>query len=424
MMNLKRYNTLLITIGKILPGLVTGMALLVSSCAEDGDGVNLETPHGDAVINYIRLSDPATSDSLIVSATLGTGIVIVGENLGGTREVWFNDKEASITPTWVTNNTIFVSVPSTAPSEVTNLLYLVDTNKDTLHYDFVVSIPEPEVYSAKNEWPQAGENLILTGDYFFEPVSIEFTGGVAGEIVSVTQSQVEVKVPDGATEGPITLSTNFGKVESTFHLWDKRNIVLNFDDKVANGWRIGLREDTDGPLDGKYLVVRGNIAKNQRDEGPGAPAESPYTMEFWGGPAGRTENFYPNYPNSYRDYVLKFEAKVKKWYGGYLNLCLATPTHNSSNQEIWSNSINARAVWAPWAATGEEFTTDDQWVTVVIPMSEFQYFMDAPRDVTYTPNQKFIEAAAGSFSTWMLGSPENSGNAVEFYIDNIRFVKP
>ena len=115
---------------------------------------------------------------------------------------------------------------------------------------------------------------------------------------------------------------------------------------------------------------------------------------------------------------------MKKWYGGYLNLCLSTPTHASSNQEIWSNSLNARALWAPWVEAGEEFTTGDQWITVVIPMSEFQYFMDAPGDVVYTPDQKFQEAAAGSFSTWLLGSPESSGNAVQFYIDNIRFVKP
>lgn len=423
-MNYTRYNNLLITLGKVVPGLVIGAMLVVSSCEQDDDGMHLETPNGAAAIDYIRQPDPTTSDSLLVSASLGAGIVIVGENLGGTRGVWFNDKEASITPTFVTNRTIFVSVPSVAPSKITDKIYLVDANKDTLAYDFVVAIPEPEVYSVRNEWPQPGENLVIKGNYFFEPVVVTFTGGVVGEVVSVSQSEIEVTVPDGAAEGPITLATNFGTIESTFHIWDKRNVVLNFDDKVANGWRIGLREDLDGPIDGKYLVVRGNIAKNQRDEGPGAPAESPLTMEFWGGPAGRTENFYPSYPNSYRDYVLKFEAKVKKWYGGYLNLCLATPGHSASNQEIWSNSINARAIWAPWTAAGAEFTTDDQWVTVVVPMSEFQYFMNAPNDVVYTPNQKFIEAAAGSFSTWMLGSPENTGNAVEFYIDNVRFVKP
>lgn len=423
-MNLKRYNTLPVAIGTVTSCLIIGICLLVSSCAEDGDGMSLETPKGDPVINYIRLSDPAKSDSLIVSATLGTGIVLVGENLGGTREVWFNDKQASVTPTWVTNSTIFVSVPSSAPADISNLLYLVDTRKDTLKHDFVVAIPEPEVYSVKNEWPRPGETLVIKGDYFFEPVTVRFAGGETGEVVSVSQTQVEVKLPDGATEGPISLSTNFGTTESTFHLWDRRNIILNFDDKVANGWRIGLREEDDGPIDGKYLVVRGNIGKNQRDEGPGAPAESPLTMEFWGGPAGRTENFYPLYPNSYRDYVLKFEAKVKKWYGGYLNLCLAPPNHSGSNQEIWSNSINARAIWGPWAAADAEFSTGDEWVTVVIPMTEFQYFMGAPSDVVYTPGQKFIETAAGSFSTWLLGSPENSGNAVEFYIDNIRFVQP
>jgi hypothetical protein len=421
-MNLKRYNALT-TIGKLLPVLTIG-AMLTVSCEQDGDGTSLEKPNGDPAIEYIRLSDPATSDSLVVSATLGTGVVLVGENLGGTRQIFFNDKEAAIIPTGVTNKTVFVSVPSGAPSRVTDFLYLVDANRDTLKYHFVVAIPEPELHSVKNEWPKVGDNMVIKGDYFFEPVTVTFSGGVAAEVVSVTQTQVQVKVPDGATEGPITLSTNFGQVESTFHMWDKRNIILNFDDKVANGWRIGMREDGDGPLDGKYLVVRGDLAKNQRDEGPGAPSESPYTMEYWGGPAGRTENFYPLYPNSYRDYVLKFEAKVNKWYGGYLNLCLATPGHSASNQEIWSNSINARAIWAPWAEAGEEFSTDGEWITVVVPMSAFQYFMDAPNDVVYTPNQKFIESAAGSFSTWMLGSPENNGNAVEFYIDNVRFVKP
>ena len=200
---------------------------------------------------------------------------------------------------------------------------------------------------------------------------------------------------------------------------------MNFDDLVANGWRIGKVENSDGPINGNYLVVRGDIEANQRDEGPGAPAESEFCMEYWGGKdPNRTENFYPLYPNSYRDYVLKFEAKINSWYGGYLNLCLSTPDHTDNNQEIWSNDLNARAIWGPWADDGEEYSTDGEWITVVIPMTDFHYYMDAPDDVEYTPNQKFVEEAAGTFSTWLLGSPENSGNFVEFYIDNIRFVEP
>lgn len=400
--------------------------VLFTSCEQDGDGSHIEEPDGPPVISYIRMADPASSDSLIVSATLGTGIVIVGSNLGGTRTVLFNDKEAPVTPTWVTNKTIFVSVPSNAPAEVTNKIYLIDAKGNTLEYPFEVAIPDPVLSSVRNEWPLAGENLVINGDFFFEPLTVTYTGGVVGEVKSVSQTQVEVTVPEGAAEGPITLATNFGSAVSTFHIWDKRNIILDFDTKVANGWRIGLRENTDGPVDGNYLVIRGNVAANQRDEGPGAPAQSGYAMEYWGGnDPNRLENFYPLYPNSYLDYVLKFEAKVKKWYGGHLNLCLSTPDHTGNNQEIWSNTYNPRAIWAPWAAADEEYSTGDQWITVIVPMTEFQYNMGtSDGNVVYTGGQPFNPANVGSFSTWFLGSPENDGNAVEFYVDNIRFVEP
>jgi hypothetical protein len=408
----------------LIPFLVLSMGLMTS--CEDDDGVSLESPDGEPIVSYIRVPNPNSSDSLLVGAELGATIAIVGENLGGIREVWFNDQQAELMPTWVTNKTVFATVPFLAPLEVTDQLYLVDANGTKLSIPFKVEIPPPSVVSARNEWPQEGENLVINGDFFFEPLKVSFTGGGEGEVIKVTQTTIEVAVPEGSTEGPVTVTTNFGVTPSTFQLWDKRNIVLNFDDKNANGWRIGMKGSTGG-IDGNYLVVGGDIAANQRVEGPGGPAESSLMMEYWGGnDANRSDNFYPLFPNSYREYVLKFEAKVKNWYGGYLNLCLSTPEHTGSNQEVWSNSLNARAIWAPWAAEGEEFTTGDTWITVVVPMTEFQYYMgtNAGGEVVYTPNSKFIESAAGSFSTWLLGSPENTGNNVEFYIDNVRFVEP
>ncbi len=406
--------------------------LLIISC-EDDDGMSIESPDGPAAIGYIRVTNPLASDSLLVRAQLGTTVAIMGQNLGGTREVWFNDRQAIINPSWVTNRTIIVVVPNQAPLDITDEIYLVDANGQTLAHPFEVTIPPPVLASARNEWPQRelGEKLRINGNYFFDvqgvvPVIVTFTGGEEAIATVINQTLLEVEIPESAEEGPVTVTTNFGETVSTFHLWDKRNIVLNFDDLVANGWRIGLTETDDDAIDGNYLVVRGNINANQRDEGPGAPAQSPFTMEYWGGSdPNRTENFYPLYPNSYRDYVLKFEAKVKVWYGGYLNLCLSTPSHTNSNQEIWSNSLNSRAIWGPWAEAGAEYTTEDRWITVVMPMTEFQYHMGQPNtNIEYTPGQPFIETAAGSFSTWLIGSPENDGNFVEFFIDNIRFVEP
>ena len=411
---------------KVLPVMMITSTFFFASC-EDDDGVPLEEPNGSPSINYIRVTNPEQSDSLLVRAELGAGVVIMGENLGGTREVWFNDRLANVNPSWVTNETIIVSVPSVAPLNITDELYLVDDNLDTLIYPFEVTIPAPVVLSAKNEWPQAGESLIINGDYFFDvtPITVSFSGGEESVATLLNQNQLEVPVPEGAQEGPVTVSTNFGSVTSTFHVWDSRNVVLNFDDLVANGWRIGMTDNSDGPIDGNYLVVGGEIGANERDEGPGAPSESSKVMEYWGGSdPNRTENFYPLYPNSYQEYVMKFEVKVNTWYGGHLNFCLAPPDHTGSNQEIWSNSINARAIWAPWEETGEEFSTDGEWITMVVPMTEFQYFIEAPDAIVYTGNQKFIESAAGSLSTWIIGSPENTGNYVEMYIDNIRFVQP
>lgn len=411
---------------RALTPLMVVAVFFLSSCEED-DGVPEQEPNGAPSISYIRVTNPEQSDSLLVRAELGAGVVLMGENLGGTREVWFNDRQAVITPSWVTNKTIIVSVPSVAPLTVTNQIYLVDGKLDTLVFPFEVTIPAPEIHSAVNEWPQDGENLVLNGDYFFDvtPVTVDFAGGVQSEATVIDQNTLEVSVPDGAIEGAVTVTTNFGSATSTFHVWDTRNIVLNFDDLVANGWRIGMTGSDDGPIDGNYLIVGGNIGANERDEGPGAPSESSKTMEYWGGSdPNRTENFYPYYPNSYQEYVMKFEVKVNTWYGGYLNFCLAPPDHTGSNQEIWSNSINARAIWGPWADAGAEYTTDGKWITMVIPMTDFQYFIDAPDAIVYTGGQKFVETAAGSLSTWIIGSPENDGNYVELYIDNIRFVQP
>ena len=241
----------------------------------------------------------------------------------------------------------------------------------------------------------------------------------------VDQNTLEVDVPEGAIEGPVTVTTNFGTATSSFNIWDSRNIVLDFDGKNPNGWRIGATGNSDGPINGNYLIVGGNVNANERDEGPGAPSESTKVMEYWGGSdPNRDNNFYPYYPNSYQDYVMKFEVKVNTWYGGHLNFCLAPPDHTGSNQEIWSNDINARAIWAPWQAEGEEYSTDGQWITMVIPLTAFQYYIEVPDAVEYTGGQKFIETAAGSLSTWLIGSPENDGNYIEMYIDNIRFVQP
>ncbi len=418
-MNVKMKQTIRYILLMVIPLVMAGV--LITSCDEDE-----ATNGGKPIVHYVRNTDVEKSDSLYAGAFLGGLVAIIGDNLENTKQIFFNDQEAELIPTYITNKSIIVNVPADAPEVVNNMMTLIFADGTTLEYPFEVNISAPEIVSMQNEYAFAGEVTSISGNYFFEPITVTFTGGATAEVMSVEQTEIQITIPEGAEVGPVTISTNFGETESTFYFRDNRNIILNFDDKVANGWRIGLVETGDGPVDGNYLVIRGDIAANQRDEGPGAPSESPFAMEYWGGnDASREGNFYPLYPGSYKEYVLKFEAKVKKWYGGHLNLCLSTPDHTGNNQEIWGNDLNARAIWAPWSEEDAEFTTGDTWMTVVIPMTEFQYSMGSGDDgVFYTPGLPFIETNVGSLSTWFLGSPENTGNAVEFYIDNIRFVEP
>ena len=85
-----------------------------------------------------------------------------------------------------------------------------------------------------SEFVNEGEVAIIRGDFFYEPLTVTFTGGVKGEKVSVSDQLLEIRVPAGAQPGPITVKTNFGETESEFWFRDNRNIFITSD--PYEGW--------------------------------------------------------------------------------------------------------------------------------------------------------------------------------------------
>ena len=110
--------------------LLLGIGFLVVSCNKDDDtgGIDPNADIGNPIVKYIRTTNPDAADSLLVSAFMGSLIAIVGEDLDHTVELWFNDQQASLTPTYVTNETIIVNVPSSVPSEVIDKIRFVFSN--------------------------------------------------------------------------------------------------------------------------------------------------------------------------------------------------------------------------------------------------------------------------------------------------------
>src|SRR5438309_8876139 len=169
-----------------------------TSCKKD------DLPNGGKPsISYVRVTNPQSSDSLLIGAGQGNLIAIMGENLGKAQRIWFNDKEASLIPTYITNSSILVHVPTEIPTEITNKLKISFSNGDSLLYDFQVQISKPVLNSMVSEFVNVGDVATIRGDYFYPPLKVIFTGGDTGTVVSVTDQEIQFRVPADAQPGPI-----------------------------------------------------------------------------------------------------------------------------------------------------------------------------------------------------------------------------
>lgn len=319
-------------------------AILFASCEKETDN-NIST--GTPVIKYVRITSPASSDSLLVGAGQGQLIAIIGDNLQSTVEAWFNDQKATLTSTYVTRNSILVSVPSQIPIDITNKLKLVFANGTSLLHDFEVQISEPLVSSMFCEFVNQGDVATVRGDYFYEPLSVTFPGGVTGELVAVTATEIKVRVPAGATSGQLTVKTNFGETKSNFWFRDTRNIFIGSD--PFEGWNTASLVVTNPGL-GDPPKINGNYFRIKQVVGPW-----PY-KELADGDAGSMPSYSKKIPDDAilnpDKYYLKFEINTMKPYNNNLI------TINAGGSVIQDTKGYK---WAP------PFDSKGLWQTVVLP---------------------------------------------------------
>ncbi len=393
-----KYLTLL-----FIPALMMGVIL--SSCEKDGD-TDANADIGNPKVHYVRTTNPESADSLLVGAFMGNLIAIVGEDLGHTVELWFNDQRAQLNPTYVTDKTIIVNVPSSVPTQITDKIRFVFSNGEEMLYDFKVNVPAPEIASIKCEHVPDGGTVVLNGDFFFEPITVTFPGGAEGQVVSVEKLKLEVTVPDGASSGKITVSTNFGSVESEFIFRDTRGLFWDFDNLLGGGWRTGILSSDNG-VSGNYAILSGLLEDTWQWK------DDNLEIDLWGQPAGRPPG--PLFTGNPSDMLLKFEANVvKEWTGAYMQL-IFSPWENAGNAVNTNNTI-AKGHWIPWQENGSYIT--DGWVTVSLPLSEFVYSHD--RSIN---NLKLdYPGGCGSLSVFVWGPVPTPPNDIEIHVDNFRVV--
>lgn len=364
---------------------------IFSACSDDDDNA----PNGGRpIVQYVRVTTPDASDSLVVAAGQGAVIAIIGQNLQDAREVWFNDQQAVLQPTYITNTSIITGVPAEIPLEITNQMKIVFANGDSLLHDFEVDISEPRVDAMVSEYVPTGEIATITGNFFYAPVTVTFTGGVEGEVVSISEDAdaIEVIVPEGAEPGPITVTTSFGETESEFWFRDNRNIIASFDETTEGLWH---GPDFIRASDPVIPNINGNFIRVNRQLGEGAWFEM-----YVGGPESDIAKETQNIPQAAFEnpgaYALKFEINT-----------LATLTGAAIRMYIGQDVGGERGetyyIWRP------NVNTNEQWETVSIPWEDIY---TANNEFAYNPN------GYGVSFHFSGGLPVNAN----FAIDNMRVV--
>ena len=314
--------------------IVISIAGVFSSCKKDDAS-------GIPVIKYVRVTNPVSSDSLLVGAYQGNLIAIVGENLQGAVQIWFNDQKAVLTPTYITSTSILVSVPNQIPKVITNVLKIIFADGKELLYSFKVIISEPTVSSMVCEYAPVGTVATIRGDFFYEPITVTFAGGVKGEIVSVTDKILNVRVPAGANPGQIIVSTNFGTTKSNFWFNDNRNIFIS-SDPYTGWWNSSYVVTTPGA--GDPVKINQNYIRVKKAIGGWS------WNEVAGGPPSAMGPISKNVPDEAilkpSDYNLKFEVNTIKPYANNvlkINVGLANDFNN--NEYRWLPPYDTKGIW-------------------------------------------------------------------------------
>ena len=371
----------------------------LTACEDEPD--RFELADGLPTVYYVRPVKAAQADSLLTGAYMGNSICIVGENLRSVYQLDFNDVTATLNNSYITDNTLLVDVPNEIPGEVSNTMYLITKNRDTVKYEFSVLVPGPTLSSMKNEFAPAGSASAVYGDYFVDdpnvPIQV-FIGNANCDIIDFTKGTINFKVPaDAVPDSPVKVKTIYGEVTSVFHWQDARGSLFNFDNDPHpdnHGWHAMVIETDETALSGNFLRLGAPDVTLTADA---AWDDGHFSFEYWPGDWDSPVS-YADSPrltdfvdfSNWEKMSLKFEMLIPSsnpWMAGAMQLIVGGVdkiTGGANGPDIYGNTAAGanntwfngdslpRGLYAPWVATGS-YDTGDEWITVTVPYTSFIY---------------------------------------------------
>ncbi len=420
-----------------------GLVFFAASCDKIDYPDRFVQTSGVPTIDFIRYAD---KDVIITQANMEELVCLVGDNLTSIHDLYFNDQAAVLNTSYITSKTLVVAVPKNMPTVQTDKIYMITKDSTVVTYDFTVLPPAPKVTGMSLEWAQPGETVSIYGSYLFAPLTVEFAGCDPVEVTTAYGTYLDVTIPEDAQPGKIKVNTASGTAQSVFMYKDTRGLLFDFDGVTGldnHGWNGHNSRDDDGTgISGRFFQFGDGTV-----ELTGAWEESNFSFVYWPGSWNSPEN-YQDGPmgarlldladfTDWQNMALKFELYVptsNPWNNTPMHICMAgvdLVTFGAAGVDIYGNTVaganniymstnsTPRALYKPWEATGT-FDTGDKWITVTIPLTEFNLGWDG--------NTASTQVTADSFaSMWMFitngGIDYDEASCTPIIkIDNIRAV--
>lgn len=422
------------------------------ACEDDPD--KYEVAGGSPEIIFVRKT--TNPDSLITAASMGERIALVGNNLRSITRLFFNDREAVLNSSLITDHALITSVPRDLANNPTDLIYMINSAGDTTTYPFSVVVPGPILANMDLEMVKPGEVAAINGDYLLDyeeaPMTIKMPDGqVVSDFVSTSKTRVEFVVPDGCTQaGPVVVTTKYGSTKSTrFEFNDDRGIMFEFDGVTGlgnHGWHARDIISDATSISGNFVQLGNGTAVMSKD---GGWNDGDFAFEYWCGSWDNPQNVTSgegialNNLVDFKDFAnmaLKFEMYIPSsnpWSAGAMQIAFegydkvtlsGNPIDGYDGTVAGANAFVfngdngmgtwGRAMYRPWEATGS-FHTDDKWITVTIPLANFTY----DREGAATDNVATSAADFASLTMFVVGGGVEGVECNPIIkLDNIRAV--
>jgi hypothetical protein len=205
------------------------VALATTSCTKSL-GEKQAVCNGAPQITSVR---EAAKDGAITVGEKLKAYSVVGTNLKATKQLWINGFEIFVNPALATETHLLFTIPDQAPWRGASKLK-IKSDCGEVETNFGLKQPPPVINDFFPVAGNTGDTITINGDIFDKATSVKFDNETA-TIISVTPTQIKVKLPANVAIAFINITTPGGTVKSKNPFGGIKYAIFD-DGKNSNWW--------------------------------------------------------------------------------------------------------------------------------------------------------------------------------------------